>query len=653
MIVDRDRLARLLPGYELRDELGSGAFGMVLAGRHLRLKRDVAIKVLAASSRVSQAAFADEASLLAQMDHPHIVRVYDCVEQDGLCLIIMELLAGGTLRARQLTPEGACAVAIAIAEALSYAHDQGVLHRDIKPDNVLFDAGGLPKVTDFGVAKILEGAGVPRPVADLVVHALDTDPRKRGGSAHEFAVRLAAAAELGYGPDWRSRSGIVLRTGDETPGIPVRPGPPTTRRPALPDGNGPRVRTGSTPDAFASRGPSAEPGGPGRLGARPLRRRNRRVPFIVAAALAIVIGLVAYAVSTIGTGHSPDSALPAGNPTPHDRTSASVSARPASPHQASPSASPYPVAGGVASYSPTGFIPDSVAFSPNGTILAVAATMPGGGNGNTYLWSTAGHSASVLHDQGSHGAESVAFSPNGNTLAVGDADGEVYLWRLATGSCTILRVPGIKAVQSVAFALKGTVLATGDANGSTYLWNWATGARIGAALHDSGSMGVQSVAFSPNGAVLAAGDGDGNTYLWNWAAGIRIRTLTDPSAPGIISLSPDVQAVAFGSKGTVLATGDSNGATYLWNWVTGKRTGTLTDPDGQGVYALAFSPDGSVLAVGDANATAYLWDWAAERVTRTLHAVQETHGVSSVAFSRDGTQFAAGDHAGSTFVWHL
>src|ERR1700689_4083348 len=160
MIVDRDRLARLLPSYELRGELGSGAFGMVLAGRHLRLKRNVAIKVLAASSQTSQTAFADEASLLAQMDHPHIVRVWDCVEQDGLCLIIMELLAGGTLREWQpaLSQEGACAVGVAIAEALSYAHANGVLPRDIKPDNVLFDTAGLPKVTDFGVAKILEGS---------------------------------------------------------------------------------------------------------------------------------------------------------------------------------------------------------------------------------------------------------------------------------------------------------------------------------------------------------------------------------------------------------------------------------------------------------------------------------------------------------------
>jgi eukaryotic-like serine/threonine-protein kinase len=147
-------------------------------------------------------------------------------------------------------------------------------------------------------ATVPRPAGVPRPVSDLVVRALNTDPRRRGASAHEFAAELADAAKLGYGPDWRSRSGIVLRTGEETLGSAVRPGPPTTRRSTLPDCSGPRVRTGPTPDAFASRGPPAEPGRPGRPGARSLRRRNRRVPFIVAAALAVVIGLVAYVVAS-------------------------------------------------------------------------------------------------------------------------------------------------------------------------------------------------------------------------------------------------------------------------------------------------------------------------------------------------------------------
>jgi eukaryotic-like serine/threonine-protein kinase len=730
MIVDRDRLARLLPGYELGQELGSGAFGIVLEGRRLRLNRKVAIKVLAAPSRASAAAIVDEPSLLAQMDdHPHIVRVYDCVEGEGLCLIIMELLAGGRLRDRMpISPEGACAVGIAIAEALSYAHRRDVLHRDIKPENVLFDTGGLPKVTDFGVAKILEDsvawvnsgagtppymspeqldagplgpasdiysvgvvlfelftgrlpfvsnesgrrrtgtvprlAGVPSAVADVVTRALNPDPRRRYASAHQFALELADAADRGYGPDWRARSGIMLRTGEAMNGTLVDPGPrpkqgrPKQARPkqARPVSSGPssaRIRTGASQDpALVPTGPPVVPHHWSRSsgGERRPRRRDRRVPLILGAALTAALGVVvAFVVSQAGTGRGPTVQLSAGNPTPNNRTGASVAAHSASPHPASP----HPVAGGPVPFSPTGFIPDSVAFGPGGNILAVAATAPGGGNGNTYLWNPAVGSVSILHDPGSHGAQSVAFSPDGTTLAVGDADGDIYLWKLATGAHTALHDPGSKGVQAVAFARKGTVLAAGDANGSTYLWNWATGARVGTALHDSGSQGVQAVAFSPDGATLATGDADGDIYLWNWAAGARPRTLTDPSAPGIVSISADVEAVAFAPMGTVLAAGDANGATYLWNWATGKMTGTLMDPDGQGVQALAFSPDGTVLAVGDADASAYLWNWAAATVTRTLHAAQETHGVGSVAFSRDGTEFAAGDHAGSTFVWHL
>jgi serine/threonine-protein kinase len=168
----------VLPNYIVGEELGAGAFGLVLAGRHRDLERDVAIKVLSMSdddstsdSSVSHGGwyggvtpidFKAEARLLAGLDHPHIVRIYDYAENDDLCLLIMEFLSGRTLRHRRRTisPEGACAVGLAVAAALTCAHEQSVLHRDVKPDNVLFNAGSLLKVTDFGIAKIFDQATV-------------------------------------------------------------------------------------------------------------------------------------------------------------------------------------------------------------------------------------------------------------------------------------------------------------------------------------------------------------------------------------------------------------------------------------------------------------------------------------------------------------
>ncbi|WP_256788433.1 WD40 repeat domain-containing serine/threonine protein kinase [Frankia sp. AvcI1] len=162
MIVDRDQVAAALPGYRIGERLGAGAFGLVLAGRHRRLKRPVAIKILPGGSEYAPGSFETEARLLAGMDHPHIVRVFDYVEADDLLLIVMELLDGGTLTRRRATldPQGACAVGLAVAAGLSHAHIRGVLHLDIKPGNLLFDAAGTLKVADFGIAKMFEGTAV-------------------------------------------------------------------------------------------------------------------------------------------------------------------------------------------------------------------------------------------------------------------------------------------------------------------------------------------------------------------------------------------------------------------------------------------------------------------------------------------------------------
>ena len=162
---ERDEIAGALPDYEIGGELGRGGFGLVLAGRHRQLRRDVAIKelppALAADPRV-RSRFAAEARILASLNHPHIVPIYDYVERDGLCLLVMENLPGGTLwdrfRSQGMGIETTCAVIMAACTGLHYAHQKGVLHRDVKPENLLYNAEGVLKITDFGIAKVVGGA---------------------------------------------------------------------------------------------------------------------------------------------------------------------------------------------------------------------------------------------------------------------------------------------------------------------------------------------------------------------------------------------------------------------------------------------------------------------------------------------------------------
>ncbi len=151
-----------LPGYEIGGELGRGAFGVVIAGRHRQLGREVAIKQLSSGlvrDDSVRSRFLAEAQVLASIDHPHIVPVYDYVEHDDACILVMERLGGGTVWSRFVdrgfTQETACAIALVACSGLSGAHQRGVLHRDMKPENVLFGEDRLLKVTDFGIARVL------------------------------------------------------------------------------------------------------------------------------------------------------------------------------------------------------------------------------------------------------------------------------------------------------------------------------------------------------------------------------------------------------------------------------------------------------------------------------------------------------------------
>ena len=167
MNLDRQLVVAALPAYEVLDEIGRGGWGVVLSARHRELGRMVAIKQLPRAFGADPSVrtrFKEEARLVASLAHPHIVPVFDFVEKDGLCLIVMELLTGGTLWGRFMNEgvplDQSCALMLAACAALQHAHAHAILHRDIKPENFLFSATGTIKLSDFGIAKVVGQAAI-------------------------------------------------------------------------------------------------------------------------------------------------------------------------------------------------------------------------------------------------------------------------------------------------------------------------------------------------------------------------------------------------------------------------------------------------------------------------------------------------------------
>ena len=158
----------LASSYELDREIGRGGMGIVYLARDRRLKRQVAIKLLppelAFRSEI-RTRFLREAETAAQLSHPNIVPIYSVDERDGLVYFVMAYVNGDTVASRlhargAMPPDEVRNILIQTADALAYAHERGVVHRDIKPDNILIERDdNRVMVTDFGIARaVTEGA---------------------------------------------------------------------------------------------------------------------------------------------------------------------------------------------------------------------------------------------------------------------------------------------------------------------------------------------------------------------------------------------------------------------------------------------------------------------------------------------------------------
>jgi predicted Ser/Thr protein kinase len=259
-------------GLEIEGRLGVGATGTVWLARQVALGRRVAVKELAvelAGDAAVRERLRQEARVLARLDHPNCVAVYNYLESDSRAAIVMEYVEGVSLRAVSdgpgLTVEQALLVLEGALTGLAYAHNQNILHGDIKPENILLATSGTSKLVDFGLSVVVgsrrpasvgspgyaspeaaagaplgvasdvysaalvlsellagrtapgggmasvaeDTRGLPGPVAVLLDRALNPDAALRPSTALSFLEELRAAADQACGSDWRRRAGLA------------------------------------------------------------------------------------------------------------------------------------------------------------------------------------------------------------------------------------------------------------------------------------------------------------------------------------------------------------------------------------------------------------------------------------------------------------
>jgi hypothetical protein len=240
--------------YRLDSVVGRGGMATVWRATDLQLERSVAIKIISdvlAEDPRFVARFEREARLAAALSHPNLVRVFDFSVDAERPLLVMEFVPGGTLRDVRERPPDPMVVAHGLLDALSHIHAAGILHRDVKPANVLVGADGAPRLTDFGIARSedqtgltltgqvlgtlryiapvllgeVAGAGPPAPLATLLPRLTARDPADRPASAAEALAELEPTRTLPRETEVTEATQALPATGGQG----VRPRVPTIR----------------------------------------------------------------------------------------------------------------------------------------------------------------------------------------------------------------------------------------------------------------------------------------------------------------------------------------------------------------------------------------------------------------------------------------
>ena len=701
-----DRAGQQLGHYRLIRQLGRGGFADVYLGEHLYLNTTVAIKVLQTHLPENELPdFIKEARTIAGLSHPHIIRVLDFGLENEVPYLVMEYAPNGTLRQR--FPKGtrlpvATIVPLVrqVAEALVYAHQRRLVHRDVKPENMLLGPNMDVLLSDFGIALITQTTreqsrhdvvgtaaymspeqlqGRPLPASDqyalgiVVYEWLAGDLPFRGtftevASQHVLApppplrqkipdisyeLEEVIQTALAKDPQQRFASTIAFANALEQ-AYRVRPGLNTAEEnlPTLmvaPHSPIPQTAPAHftpipPPPPLSSLAPESNYRGissPSLLPGMYQAAQEPGKPKQGISRRVLFTGLAGVAIGSVITGVLLYEHFQSSSP-----QVASTPTPGASPTAQSTTTTPAPTTPTTGS-TPTSDLGNTLAVyvghSNQVTTVewspgSTQALASGSEDKTARVWSYTNLNNAIQHQQANM-VYTLTWSPSGQYIASGGENPTVDIWDTTSGN-TVLSYGGHnQPVYSVKWSPDGLRIVSGSADMSAQVWNASNATLL--VSYTQHVKTVWAVAWSPDGSRIASAGLDGTVQIWNSSNATNLATFRDIQ-------NSNVRAVAWSPNGQYIAFGGDSKVVQVWNANTITMVASYTGHSGH-VEDVKWSPDGTLIASAGQDQTVQIWNAAtgSHVYTYTGH----TSLIWAIDWSRSGQYIASAGQDSTVRIW--